>query len=414
MRGRLPIIVACVIAGFIILCASLTFPYWHKNQEPIKVGIVHSLTGPLAITEKPLVDVELMAIDELNKAGGVLGRQIKAIVRDGKSNDADFERATLDLIEKEKVAVIFGPWRSTTRKTLTPIVEKHNILMFYPAHDEGLAESKNVVYTGSMPNQVVLPALTWCFFNLGKKFYIVATDSLFQRALNDIIVAHVSSLGGEIVGSDYINSENQIEPVIKKIAHTNPQVIINILDAEMNLPFFKQLRAAGITSIKIPTMSFGFSEVELQYLGITPMIGDYAAWTYFQTIYREENIQFVSNFKKRYGKDRVISSNMESAYDGVYLWSYAVYEAKSLATDKVRTHLKKQIFNGPGSVIYFTDTLHAWRAAFIGKTRYDGQFDIVWDSKKQIKPLPYPPYKTKAEWNEFVQNWYKQIAGGVK
>ncbi len=405
MNSRL-LIIAGTGVGLCILLTVYLIRVWHKDHEPIKVGLVHSLTGPLAITEKPLVDVELMAIDEINKAGGVLGRQIQPIVVDGKSDEKIFQQVTQELLEKENVAVIFGPWRSTTRKLLTPIFEKHNILMFYPAHDEGLSESKNIVYTGSMPNQVVLPALTWCFFNLGKKFYMVATDSLFQRALHDIIAAHLSSLGGELLGADFIDHENEIKGVVDKIAAAQPQVIINILDAEINLPFFKQLRASGITSIKIPTMSFGFSEVELQYLGAIPMIGDYAAWTYFQTIYREENIQFVENFKKRYGKDRVISSNMESAYDGVHVWAHAVNSAQSVATDKVRPQIAKQIYNGPGSVIYFDDALHAWRLAFIGKTRYDGQFNIIWNSKKQIKPLPYPPYKTQQEWDDFVKNWY--------
>lgn len=394
---------ALIITAALVIGIALLAKRYIKRSRPIKIGILHSLTGNLSITEKPIVDATLFAIDEINQAGGINGRLIKPIVMDGKSNNEEFKKAALTLIKDEKVVALFGPWFSTTRAALKDIAEQHNILLFYPAHDEGLEESENVIYMGSMPNQIVLPAVTWCFLNLGKTFYLIGSDNLFPRVINEVVKEHIASLGGTIVGVGYADDQKEVVHQVEKISELQPKVIINTLDSYLNIPFFKELRTAGITSEKIPTMSFSFSELELKHLNISSMIGNYTAWTYFDSIYREENIDFVKKFRKKFGAKREITSNMESAYNNIYIWAHAVKEAKSTKTDRLRTYVKKQVFDAPGSIVYLSENQHAWRYAYIGKIRYDGSFDIIWNSQKQIKPLIYPPYKNKKTWQQFAQ-----------
>lgn len=399
----LVILSAILITIAVVFLLAFSVKRYIKRSRPIKIGILHSLTGSLAITEKPIVDATLFAIDEINEAGGINGRQIKAIVADGKSETKEFEKAAVSLINDEKVTALFGPWLSTTRAALNKIVKEHNTLLFYPAHDEGLEESEHVIYMGSMPNQIVLPAITWCFLNLGKTFYLIGSDNLFPRVVSEIAKQHIQLLGGEIIAEAFVENERDIQSHIATIEKSQPNVIINILDAELNISFFNQLREKNITAEKIPTMSFSFSEIELNKLkNVQSMVGNYTAWTYFDSIFREENVEFVHNFRKKYGEKREITSNMESAYNNVHMWAKAVKEAHSTATDIVRPFVKKQVYNAPGGIVYLSDNQHAWRYAYIGKIRYDGSFDLIWDSKKQIKPLIYPPYKTKKEWERFV------------
>lgn len=395
---------AVVITGILILGIAIIAKRYIKRSRSIKIGILHSLTGRLSMTEKPIVDATLFAIDEINQAGGIQGRYIKPIVMDGKSDNEEFKKAALTLIKDEKVVALFGPWLSSHRAQLKEIVEKNDILLFYPAHDEGLEESENVIYMGSMPNQTIIPAITWCFLHLGKTFYFVGSDNLFPRVINEVVKLQIASLGGTLVGESYAEDEKQLPSIIENIHKLEPEVIIDALDSYMNIPFFKQLRAAGISSEKIPTMSFSFSELDLKHLNISSMIGDYTAWTYFDSIYREENIDFVKNFRKKFGAKREITSNMESAYNNIHLWANAVKEAKTTNTDRLRPYVKRQVYDAPGGIVYLSENQHAWRYAYIGKIRYDGSFDIIWNSGKQIKPLIYPPYKTKAAWEKFVQH----------
>lgn len=377
---------------------------------PINVGVLFSLTGSIALTEKPLADVTLMAIEEINKKGGVLGRKLNPIVVDGKSDTEQYKKEALNLIQRDKVAAIFGVWRSSTRKALKDILEKNDNILFYPANDEGLEESPNIVYMGSMPNQVILPAIAWGYNNLGKKFFVVGSKDLFPITIYEIIRFHLASLGAELAGAEFVTTQDQIPSVVEKIVSSKPEVIINILQADMNIPFFKKLREAGISSEKIPSISFDLTEVELRALEIPLMVGDYAAWTYFQTIGRDENRRFVKNFKKRYGESTVVNAIMESAYANVNIWANAVRDAQTTAIAELKKHLELEYFNAPGGIVYLDDrNQHSWRTAYIGRILYNGQFDIVWTSKKQIKPLIFPPYQTKEYWDNFVKKTIKEL-----
>ncbi|MCP4267485.1 MAG: urea ABC transporter substrate-binding protein [Candidatus Brocadiaceae bacterium] len=384
-------------------------PWLSTDSEPIKVGILHSLTGTMSISEKSVVDSTLMAIEEINLKGGLLGKRIDALVVDGRSDWPRFAEEAERLITVEKVSVVFGCWTSASRKTVKPVFEKNNHLLFYPVQHEGLEQSPNIIYTGATPNQQIIPAVKWCFDNLGKRFFLVASDYVFPRSANAIIKDQASALGAEIVGEEYVLlGSSDVGNVIMEIAEKKPDVIINTLNGDTNITFFRELRKAGITSDKIPTMSFSITEVELHTIGTSNIVGDYACWNYFQSVNSIENIDFVKRFKVKYGSHRVVGDPMEAGYFGVYLWAQAVKKAGSASVNNVIDALGRQSFQAPeGYVCIDHSNNHLWKTVRIGRVTHNGQFDILWNSGKPVRPVPYPASRDKSEWNEFLRKLYE-------
>ncbi len=380
-----------------------------KPERPIRVGLLFSLSGTMAVNETKGLEAALLAIEEINQKGGLLNRQIEPIIADGKSDWPTFAKQAEKLITQEHVVAIIGGWTSASRKMIKPIVEKYNSILFYPMEYEGLEQSPNIIYVGATANQQIIPGIKWSFDNLGKSFFLVGSDYIYPRVANEIAKETITSLGGSILGEEYIPLGNKnVSHIIEKIAKTQPKVIINTIVGESNIPFFKELRAAGITPEKIPSMSFAIAEPEFAYLDINSMIGDYATWNYFQSIDREENIKFVKNFKKKYGKDRVIGDPMESSYLSVYLWAQMAKEANSVKPTDILKISKNTFFNGPGGIVYIdSNNHHTWKKVKIGKLQANGQFNIVWDSIKPVRPVPFPPYREKAVWEKFLQDLYK-------
>ncbi len=407
-----------IIGTLFILSVVIGIWYINKTSHPllkapIKVGILHSLSGTMAISEAPVAEATLMAIDEINKKGGLLGRPIEPIVVDGQSNWPHFADMAEKLITQDNVSVIFGCWTSACRKTVKPIIEKHHHLLFYPVQYEGLEQSPNIVYTGAAPNQQIIPAVKWSFDHLGKRFFLVGSDYVFPRTANEIIKEQIKILGGEVVGEEYLLLGSQdIAPIIKKILETKPDVILNTINGDSNIAFFKALREAGITPKEIPVMSFSIGESELSHMNKKDVAGHYAAWNYFQSIPTPENKDFVSRFKKTHKNSdntqtMVVDDPMEAGYFGVYLWAQAVNDAKSNNVNDVLSAIKSQSFYAPEGVVYVDpDVLHTWRSVRIGKIGYDGQFEIVWSSERPIEPVPYPTFRSKEEWNEFLDHLY--------
>lgn len=283
------------------------------SNQVIKVGILHSLSGTMAISEKSVVNSTLLAIEEINSQGGVLGKKIQPIIVDGKSNWVTFAQEAERLINKEKVVTVFGCWTSASRKTVKPVFEKYNHLLIYPVQYEGLEESPNIVYTGAAPNQQIIPAVKWSFDNLGKRFFLVGSDYVFPRTANEIIKDQVTALRGEILGEEYILlGSADVEGVVKKISETQPDVILNTINGDTNIAFFKALRKAGITPEQIPTISFSIAEEELRSLPKEDVVGDYAVWNYFQSVDDADNQRFVKQFQKKYGQNRVTSDPIEA------------------------------------------------------------------------------------------------------
>lgn len=403
-------IIILVIAFGLGLIIYLFADYQIKlSQNPIKVGILHSLSGTMAISEKSVVDATLMAIEEINDKGGILGRKIQPIVVDGKSDWKTFAKEAENLITQEKVVTVFGCWTSASRKTVKPIFENYNHLLIYPVQYEGIEASPNIVYTGAAPNQQIIPAVKWAFDNLGTRFFLVGSDYIFPRTANAIIKDQVTALQGQILGEEYIVlGSNQVESIINKIIDTQPQVILNTINGDSNIAFFKALRKARISPDKIPTISFSIAEAELKYLTNQDVVGDYAVWNYFQSINSPQNWEFVQKFKQKYGENRVTSDPIEAGYFGVYLWAQAVQEAGTDDVNIIREYIKDQSFQSPGGVVYIdANNQHTWKTVRVGKIQSDGQFKIVWNSGKPIRPVPYPISRSKTEWENFINNLYK-------
>lgn len=403
------LLLGIIALGLLLGVALYGYGRWQRNNlASVKVGILHSMTGTLAISEVPVIDATLLAIEEVNEKGGVLGHLIEPIVVDGKSDPLTFAKQAEQLITHDAVAAIFGCWTSASRKEVKPIVEKYNVLLFYPVQYEGIESSPDIIYVGAAPNQQILPAVEWAFKNIGTRFYLVGSDYVFPRIANEIIKEKIKLLQGTVVGEKYLLlGSRDVASVIEDIKATSPQVILNTINGDTNIYFFEALRQAGITADKISVISFSIAEQELLDLGIDNLVGHYAAWNYFQSLDTPINRDFVRKFKNRYGSNRVVSDPMEAAYCAVHLWANAVNAAGSVATDRVRRTLRNQSYQGPEGKMYIDyETLHTWRPVRIGKIQPDGQFAIVWDSQQPVPPRPYPIYKTKQEWEAFLQSLY--------
>jgi urea transport system substrate-binding protein len=367
------------------------------SGSTVKVGILHSLTGTMAISEMSLRDVELMAIKEINKAGGVLGKQIDPVVEDPESKFTDvFPEKAKKLLLKDQVACVFGCWTSVSRKNVLPVFEDNNGLLFYPVQYEGNECSKNVVYTGAAPNQQILPAIEWLMSKEGgskKRFYLLGSNYIFPRTANLIIVKYLESKGMKPVAEKYTElGWKDYATYVQDIKKLEPDCIFSTINGDSNVNFYNELAAAGITADKIPVCAVSVGEDELRGLDPSKVKGHLAAWNYFQSIDTKENKEFVKRFQDMYGKDRVTDDPIEAAYYQVYFWKLAAEKAGSFDVDKVRAALQSGTieFDAPGGKVKVDPkTQHTYKYFRMGKTRDDKQFDIV-HTTKIIEPDPYP------------------------
>jgi urea transport system substrate-binding protein len=421
-RRKLVLGASLLAAGLLAASLALAFGPWHNRQPdtqagtgpaappagvPIKVGVLHSRTGTMAISERPVIDATLLAIEEIKDNGGVLGRPIEAVVEDGESDAPTFAARAEKLLAIDKVCTVFGCWTSASRKTVLPVIEKHDHLLFYPVQYEGLEQSPNIVYTGAAPNQQIIPAVKWCVTALKKKrFFLVGSDYVFPRAANAIIRDQATSLGGEIVGEEYLLlGSADVADVVRKIVAARPDAILNTINGDSNVAFFRALRAAGVTPDKTPTISFSISEEELSSLSLKDVVGDYAAWNYFQSVERPQNQEFVKRFQAKYGKQRVVSDPMEAAYFGVHLWAQAVKEAGDDDVSGIRRAVRRQSFDAPeGMVRIDPETQHTSKVFRVGQITQEGGFKVVYSSPGPIAPIPYPSpsARSKGEWDAFL------------
>ena len=381
-----------------------------SQSRPIVVGILHSRTGPMAESERGVIDATVLALEQLNEGGGVLGRPVRWVIADGGSDEQVFAREAVRLVEEERVSVIFGCWTSASRKAVRPIVEQANVLLFYPVQYEGCETSPNIVYLGAAPNQQIIPAVSWSLQHLGTSCYLVGSDYIFPRVANAIIRDQVSALGGEVVGEAYVPlTSTAMEGLVERIVEAAPAVIFNTINGAANLTFFDALAGATRGRRPIPVMSFSIAEVELKAMGdLGSVAGQYASWNYFQSINQPANQAFVESFRGRFGRDRAVSDPMEAAYVGVKLWAQAVAEAGRLATSDVQRALHRQSLEAPEGVVSIDlETQHSWKVARIGRVSKDGQFEVVWASDCPLRPVPFPVFRTKTEWRDLVRELYE-------
>jgi urea transport system substrate-binding protein len=379
----------------------------------LKVGILHSLSGTMAISEKSVVDAELLAIDEINKAGGVLGKQIEPITEDGASDWPTFNEKAKKLIDQDKVLTVFGCWTSASRKAVLPTFESKKHMLWYPVQYEGQECSQNVFYTGAAPNQQIEPSVQWLLDNKGKEFFLVGSDYVFPRTANNIIQAQLKDKG-KVVGEDYIPlGNNEVKPVIAKIKTALPDggVIYNTLNGGTNVQFFKEMKAAGMGPDKYPVMSVSIAEEEVQAIGVDYLKGHYAAWNYFQTVDNAASKKFVEAFKAKYGANRVVNDPMEAAYIMVYLWKQAVEKAGTAdELEKVRKAAYGQTFDAPEGPVKMNTNHHLSKFVRIGEIRDDGLFKLVYETKEAVDPVPWNQFVEKTK--GFACDWSDPAKGG--
>ncbi|MBT2286336.1 urea ABC transporter substrate-binding protein [Paenibacillus polymyxa] len=361
------------------------------SGEPIKVGILHSLSGTMAISEVSVKDAEMLAIEEINAAGGVLGKQIEPVVEDGASDWPTFAEKAGKLLQQDKVAAVFGGWTSASRKAMLPVFEQNKGLLFYPVQYEGLESSPNIFYTGATTNQQIVPSVTWLLENRGKTFYLLGSDYVFPKTANQVIKAQLAAEGGEVVGEEYTPlGHTDYSTIISKIKAAKPDIVYNTLNGDSNVAFFKQLKDAGISSDQMTTLSVSVAEEEIRGIGADVLKGHLASWNYYQTTDTPENATFVAKYKEKYGADRVTADPIEAGYVAVYLWKAAVEKAGSTDVEKVKEAAKGLEFDAPeGKVTVDGENQHIYKTVRIGEVQEDGQFKELWNSGEPVKPDPY-------------------------
>lgn len=381
-----------------------------RADAPIRVGILHSKTGPLEISERSMIDAELLALEELNAEGGILGRRIEWVVADGRSDPTVFGQEARRLIETEKVCVIFGCWTSLSRRSVKSVVERADHLLVFPSNYEGMNISSAVVCTGAIPNQQVIPAVNWCIETLkARKFFLVGSHEIQSYLSNALIKDQLKAMRATCVGEKYVavDGSAEIPAAIAAIKSSGSDIVLSTLIGDANKPFYEQMAQAGLPPDRIPVLSFTVAEDELRQMPLKGMIGDYAAWSYFQSIDNPVNRAFVKRFKERYGTERTTSDAIVAAYNGVMFWAQTVEEVGSESTAEVRKAIRQQSLEAPEGVVSTdSETLHTWRPFYLGKIRSDGQFDIVWSLEKPIRPVPYPILRSRAEWDAFAEKLY--------
>ncbi|WP_221931069.1 urea ABC transporter substrate-binding protein [Telmatospirillum sp. J64-1] len=363
------------------------------TDTEVTVGILHSVTGTMAISETGSVQAEKLAIEQINAMGGVLGRQIKYIQEDGASDWPTFAEKARKLLVNDKAAAVFGCWTSASRKAVLPIFERENGLLYYPTFYEGLEQSKNVIYTGQEATQQILAGLDWVAEEKGaKSFYLLGSDYIWPRTSNKIARKHIEMNGMKVVGEDYFPlGHTQFNSVINKIKLTKPDVIYAIIVGGSNVAFYKQLKAAGIDLSKQTLLTISVTEDEIQGIGGENIAGAYAAMKYFQSLDNENNKAFVQAFQERWGKDIVIGDVTQAAYLGPWLWKAAVEKAGSFDVDKVReASIELELTTAPEGYVKIHPNHHLWSKTRIGLARADGQYDVIYETKELMEPNPFP------------------------
>jgi len=382
-----------------------------QAADTIKVGVLHSLSGTMAISETALKETVLMTIDEINKAGGVLGKKLEPVVVDPASNWPLFAEKARQLLTKDKVAVTFGCWTSVSRKSVLPVYKELNGLLFYPVQYEGEELEKNVFYTGAAPNQQAIPAVEYLMSKDGgeaKRFVLLGTDYVYPRTTNKILRAFLKSKGvaDADIMEDYTpfgHSDYQtIIAKIKKFAGEGKKTaVISTINGDSNVPFYKELGNAGLKATDVPVVAFSVGEEELRGVDTKPLVGHLASWNYFMSLKNPENTKFVNLYKawakkaKLPNADKVVTNDpMEATYIGIHMWAQAVEKAKSTDTDKVIAAMAGQTFKAPSGIMSMMDEKnhHLHKSVFIGEVKADGQFNVVWKTPGPVKAQPWSPF----------------------
>jgi len=379
-------------------------------KDPIKVGVLHSLSGTMAISETALKNTALMTFEQINAAGGIMGRPIEPVVVDPASNWPLFAEKARQLITQDKVAAVFGCWTSVSRKSVLPVFEELNGLLFYPVQYEGEELSQNVFYTGAAPNQQAIPAVEYLMSEDGgsaKRWFLLGTDYVYPRTTNKILRAFLKSKGVaekdiEEIYTPFGHSDYQtIVANIKKFAAGGKTAVVSTINGDSNVPFYKELGNQGLKATDVPVVAFSVGEEELRGIDTKPLVGHLAAWNYFMSVKNPENDKFIKMYKDWAKKnsvpnlDTVVTNDpMEATHVGIHMWKQAVEKAKSIEVDKVRPAMSGQTFKAPCGFTLTMDKTnhHLHKPVFIGEVTATGQFNVVWKTKGPIRAQPWSPF----------------------
>ena len=361
------------------------------SGDSIKVGFLNSLSGTMAISEKTVNDSLNLAADQINEAGGVLGKQLEVVTEDGASDPTTFAEKARKLISADCVAAVFGGWTSASRKAMLPVFESQNSLLYYPVQYEGLEASPNIFYTGATTNQQIIPALDYLKEQGLTKLFLVGSDYVFPRTANKVITAYAAANDMEIVGEEYAPlGSTDFATIVSKVRNSGATAVFNTLNGDSNVAFFKEYTSAGLNAESLPVVSVSIAEEEVQGIGAANIEGQLTAWNYYQTVDTPENEAFVAAFKDEYGANRVTSDPMEAAYTSLYLWKATVEKANSFAVADIQSAADGVSFDAPeGTVTINGENHHIAKTAMIGKIRADGLIESIWTSNGPIEPDPF-------------------------
>ena len=361
------------------------------SGDTIPVGVLHSLSGTMAISEISVHDAELLAIEEINAKGGVLGKKLEPIVEDGASDWPTFAEKAQKLISTNKVAATFGGWTSASRKAMLPVFERNKALLYYPVQYEGLEASPYIFYTGATTNQQIIPGLEFLQDKLKvSKLFLVGSDYVFPRTANKEIKAWAKARGMQIVGEEYAPLGNtEYATTINKIKEAKPDAVFQTINGDSNVAFWKQFKDSGLDAKQLPVISVSTAEDEIKGVGIENIVGQYVAWNYYQTTKGAANERFVKAFKAKYGQDRVTDDPIEAGYVGVYLWAMAAEKAGTTEVEAVKKASKGLEFDAPeGKVTVDGDNQHIYKTARIGRLQPNGLINAVSEGSEPLKPDP--------------------------
>ena len=358
--------------------------------DAVELGFLNSTSGPMAISEQTVRDSLMLAAEEINAAGGIMGKQIEFIEEDGQSEPTVFAEKINKLLTEDEVAAVFGGWTSASRKAMLPVVEGANGLLFYPVQYEGLEASENIYYTGATTNQQIIPAMDFLQSKGVKTLFLAGSDYVFPRTANKIIKQYAKELGIEIVGEEYVPLDSDDWTTqVAKIAEAKPDFVFNTINGSSNVGFIKAYDEAGLGADNSPIISVSIAEEEAPAMGVD-LTGQYAAWNYFQSVDNPTNSTFIEAFQAKYGAERPTSDPMEAAYTSLYLYKNMVEKAGSFCVDAVNAAADGVTFDAPeGTVTVNGENHHIAKTGLIGQINAENQFDIVWTSEGPIEPDPF-------------------------
>jgi urea transport system substrate-binding protein len=401
-RGRpMRAVVALVVAGLVVAgcgsrvgesgTGSSASSCADTSGASVKVGFLNSLSGTMAISERTVHDSLMLAAEQINAHGGVLGKKLDIVSEDGASEPTIFAEKATKLISSDCVAAVFGGWTSSSRKAMLPVFEGAHSLLFYPVQYEGLEASPNIFYTGATTNQQIVPGLDYLKQKGVKSLFLVGSDYVFPRTANKEIKAYAKANGIEVKGEEYAPlGYTDFATIVNKVRSAGASAVFNTLNGDSNVAFFKEYRNAGLTPASMPVLSVSIAEEEINGIGVDNLVGQLTAWNYYQTIDTPKNTAFVQGFKGKYGQNRVTSDPMEAAYTSLFLWKAMVEKAKSFKTEDIRNAAGGVSYEAPeGTVTVNGENHHIAKTALIGKVGSDALIHTEWSSGTPIEPDPF-------------------------